>query len=355
LRPFFSIAVTTYDRQALLKETLLSISNQAFADFEVLVGNDFTEEPITTKLLGVDDPRVRIINNPRNLGEVGNLNALLRVSRGTYFALVADDDLLSPNYLQAAYDALIRFDFPNAVYTSFVNASAIPPSASNLEECTRVLSGREFLKSYLANELKVIGTMGVTNCEYLMKLGGFENVSGGRMALHTEYLQVVKIGLLEKVAYVDAPLVVYRVHEGSWGCSNDNFEEYKRSGVNLARLSIEYLRRPELVADFDENLTQLLKWLMGEYAAVARRTLGFGFGHMIGYFRWSRIYISSLKGSHLYWRAVRCLMRAEAWLFWSLCKQKFLALAPASFIKLAYSTRAVLQRDNGSKISHAKV
>jgi glycosyltransferase involved in cell wall biosynthesis len=344
LRPFFSIAITTYDRQALLKEALVSVSNQTFADFEVLIGNDLPEEPLSTKVLGVDDPRVRIINNPRNLGEVGNLNALLEISCGKYFALVADDDLLSPNYLQAAYEALIRFDFPKVVYTTFVNGSTIPPEASSFEGRIRVLSGREFLKSYLAHELKAIGTMGVFNREYLRKLDGFENVSGGRMALHTEYLQIVKTGLLEKVAYVDAPLVVYRVHEGSWGCTNREMDYYRRSEENLIRRSIVYLLEPELIQDFGRNLTQLLKLVLAEFSTVLRGQQVFHLHQFIGHLFYARRYVSSLKGSQSYWRAIWCLVKAEAWLVGALCKQKFLAVAPNSLIKLAYYFRSVLHR-----------
>ena len=39
--PFFSIGVTTYNRKELLKQTLISIINQTFTDFEVIVGNDY--------------------------------------------------------------------------------------------------------------------------------------------------------------------------------------------------------------------------------------------------------------------------------------------------------------------------
>ena len=355
LAPFFSIGVTTYDRVEMLIETLHSVLDQTFHDFEIIVGNDNTERRLTAEFLNLNDPRLRIVNHERNLGELGNMNELVRLSRGRYFTWLADDDLLAPRFLEAMHEALAKFDFPPCAFSSFTNGDHVPLTSREGPREIRVFSGSEFLKLYWSNQLAAIGTMGLFARDYLERTGGLEDVSGGKIALHTEYLHLVKLGLLDQVVYTNEPLVVYRVHEGSWGCSNDNFEEYKRSGANLARLSISYLGRPELLADFDQNLTQLLKWLMGEYVAVARRTLGFGFGHMIGYFRWSRIYISSLKGSPLYWRAVRCLMRAKAWLFWSLCKQKFLALAPASFIKLAYSTRAVLQRDNSSKISHAKV
>jgi len=353
--PFFTIAVTTFDRWELLKQALSSVLSQTFSDFEVVIGNDNPERRLTSEFLEVNDSRVRIVNHEQNLGELGNMNELVRLSRGRYFTWLADDDLLAPGFLEAIRDALTRFDFPPCVFTSFTLGDHVTVSASRGPADVRIFSGGEFLRQYWSNELHAIGTMGMFAKDYLERTGGLEDVSGGKVALHTEYLHLVKLGLLPEIVYINEPLVIYRVHEGSWGCSNDNFEEYKRSGANLARLSTRYLTRPELVADFDENLTQLLKWLMGEFVAVARRVRGFHFHNMAGYFVWSRIYISTLKGSGLYGRAVRCLMRAQAWLFSSLCKQQFLAWAPASLIKVAYSTRALLQRDDDSKISPAKV
>jgi glycosyltransferase involved in cell wall biosynthesis len=353
--PFFSIGITTYDRVEMLIETLHSVLDQTFADFEIVIGNDNPRRKITAKSLGVKDPRIQVVNHEHNLGELGNMNALVKLSRGNYFTWLADDDLLAPRFFEAMHDALVEFGLPTCAFTSFTNGDRVLANPAHSPGEARVYSGSEFLRLYWSQAISAIGTMGAFDREYLVRTGGLEDLSGGKIALHTEYLHLVKMGLLEKIVYVNQPLVVYRVHEGSWGCSNTNFEEYKRSGANLARRSVEYLRAPELIKDFDQNLTQMLRWLMGEFVAVARRTPGFHVYHLIGYFLWSRIYISSLKGSPLYGRAARCLFRAEAWLFWVLCKQKFLELAPAPFIKLAYSVRSLFQRRKGSSVSQVNV
>ncbi len=354
-QPFFSIGVTTYDRVEMLIETLHSVLDQTFADFEIIVGNDNPARQLTPEFLKLHDARVRIVNHERNLGELGNMNELVRLSRGRYFTWMADDDLLSPHFLEVMRDALTTFDFPACAFTSFILGDHVTVNNHRSPSEMHAFTGAEFLRRYWNGELQAIGTMGMFARDYLERTGGLEDVSGGNIALHTEYLHLVKLGLLERIVYIDEPLVIYRVHEGSWGCSNNNFERYKQSGANLARLSIAYLTMPQLKDDFDQNLTQLLKWLMGEYVAVARRTLGFGFRQMISYFRWSRIYISKLKGSRLYSRAVQCLIRAEVWLCWSLCKQKFLALAPQGMVRLAYSARSAVQRDGASSVSQVKI
>ena len=132
--PLFSIGVTTYNRRELLKQSLASIINQTFSDFEVIVGNDYTQEILSAEILGIQDPRIRFINHPQNLGEVGNMNALLEMSRGKYFTWQFDDDLYATNFLETVHSTLIKFNFPSRVFTShsFFYGSSFPKVAKNI-------------------------------------------------------------------------------------------------------------------------------------------------------------------------------------------------------------------------------
>jgi hypothetical protein len=57
--------------------------------------------------------KLRLIEQPRRLGWVGNVNALLTTVRTPYFSILAHDDALSPGYAAAAVGALERS--PSAV------------------------------------------------------------------------------------------------------------------------------------------------------------------------------------------------------------------------------------------------
>jgi hypothetical protein len=261
------------------------------------------------------------------------MNSMLALARGRYVTWIADDDLYAPNFLEAVNRALNRFDFPLALYTSFMFGSGIPEEAIPRNEC--LFRGAEFLRRYFADEVKAIGTMGVFDREYMVKLGGLEDLTGEPMALYSEYLQIVKTGLLDDVAYVDAPLIVYRPHQGSWGCTTVDVELFKGAGENLSPKCIEILRRPELIQDFDQNLTRFLRRLMNEFINIAKENPSQAFDdwQLLKYLVYSRRYINSLKGSRLYWRAVRCLERIAAEIFWPVAKRWMLARAPAKWAR----------------------
>ncbi|MBA4385639.1 MAG: hypothetical protein C0410_12950 [Anaerolinea sp.] len=281
--PFFSIGVTTYNRHELLKQTLLSISAQTFTDFEVIVGNDYTQETLSAEMLGIDDPRIRFVNYPENLGELGNMNALLAMARGRYFTWQSDDDLYEADFLHAIHSALIKYNFPLAAFGSYRNVYEIGEKMPllNLSEVKsrpihmKVFSGRQFLRLYLSGKLKALGLCGAFDIEYLRRTGGVEQLCESHYALYSEHLLLVRAGLLEKVAYIDTPLVNYRVHAGSWGSTTTDLELHAQAGRTLVGKSAVVLRHPVLQDNFQRNISAIYKLAFRKYVERCAMLDGF--------------------------------------------------------------------------------
>lgn len=345
MAPLFTIAVTTFDRLELLKQTISSVLSQTFGDFEVIIGNDNPARKLSPEILGISDPRLRVINNETNLGEFSNMNSLLQSGRGRYFTWLADDDEYAPRFLEAIHEALLKYDYPACVFTSFQNigdAAVINPARVFSGE-TQLLSGRDFIRRYLAREIETVGTMSMCETSYLKALGGLGDVSADGKGYYCEYLQILRAAKQEQICYIDAPLMYFRIHERSWSASlNTDLEQYKRAAKNLIAAGIEVFQMPALIDDFDQNLTNMLRWFLGEFAAFFRRGGGLPFATLLRFFSSARAYLRPLRGSRLYWRSVRSLINAEVWLFWAVCKQKFLGVAPEWMIDFAYAVRKVL-------------
>jgi len=260
--PLFSFGITTYNQPDLLKHALLSILDQTFSDFEVIVGNDNPRENLSPERFGLDDPRIRFVNHPENLGELGNMNALLAMSHGRYFTWLADDDFYAPDFLETLHAALTRFDFPPCVFTSYVmqdESGVWDDKHDRFTGKSLRLHGSEFVRMYLGGKIRAIGTCGMFEAKYIRDMGGVEKLGKGPFALYSEYLLLMKAGLLHQVVYIDSPLVTYRVHENSWGSSNLDLEEYKGAGRQLIRKSAEIFEDPAMVEDYRRNLADISK------------------------------------------------------------------------------------------------
>ena len=68
--PFLSICISIYNSEKYIEMAILSVINQSFQDFEIIIVNDFSNDKtynIITKLQN-EDNRIRIFNNTKNLG-----------------------------------------------------------------------------------------------------------------------------------------------------------------------------------------------------------------------------------------------------------------------------------------------
>lgn len=274
IRPFFSIGVTTYNRHKLLRETLNSVLSQDFTNFEVIVGNDYTEEVLTGDQLGISDPRVRFINHPHNLREVGNMNALLDAAHGRYFTWLFDDDLFEPGYLRSAHEVLVKEGFPHVVFPKYriLHEDASYQPVKVIPGETIQLTGRDFLRKYFSRNLNIISTTGFFDrVNFKKSIKGVEELCDSAIGLYCEYLLLVKCALLGKIVCLDDPYVVFRAHSDSWGASNAELHKYHQGGERLIIRCSEVLREIVLRQDFDRHLIGFCKIHLSNFCFVAMR------------------------------------------------------------------------------------
>jgi glycosyltransferase involved in cell wall biosynthesis len=102
--PLFSVIVPTYGRPRFLREALDSVRRQTVEDFECIVVDDGSPEPVSV----TDDPRYRLIRRPRNGGPAAARNTGISQARGRYLTFLDDDDVYTPERLALALDGLGR-------------------------------------------------------------------------------------------------------------------------------------------------------------------------------------------------------------------------------------------------------
>jgi len=297
-KPFFSIGVTTYDRPALLKETLESITRQTFTDFEILVGNDNPGNKLSGELLGIDDSRISFINRPSNLGELGNMNALLDAGRGRYFTWLADDDLYFPGFLQAIHCMLEQHGPFDCVFTNFAVGDQYPMNVNIV--CDRshfkILKGEQFLERYLDRSLNVIGCYGVFDTNYLRQIGGIKHLGNG-FSPYADNLLAVQAAKNARIGYVDSPLVFFRTHSGSISLTSPDVYAYSSAQEDFLLRSMDVFRDEGVAGDDQLYLFLLLKWCIRDFATVVQRSGAIRIGTLHEYFLVIAPYVRRLQGT----------------------------------------------------------
>jgi len=346
-KPFFSIGVPTYHRKDLLKQTLLSILKQTFTDFDVIVMNDFPDETISHKIFGIEDPRIRFFNHKHNIGELENMNSLLNFAQGRYFTWIFDDDPCAPTFLSEVNSALTKFNFPLAVYTAYTSiyGTGTHRFKKSYDGQSVLFSGRDFLKSYLSGRLKVLGCSGCYNTYYLKSIGGVQKLTNGLMALHSEYLLLIRSGLLSEIAYIYAPLVSCRIHENSWSCSNNEVELFKQGGINLIRESMKVFLQDELKEDFFENLSSILKSVISSVVVkIIMYSNQLDTREIQQYIALIEKEFNPLKGSAFYTNAISSLNTAYKNMPWYISKARIKMLLPHRYLKFVHMVLSTVSR-----------
>jgi len=115
--PLVTIVIPTYNRAALLRETLDSVSAQTFRDYEIVVVDDGSTDHTAQMIARRAEP-IRYFRQ-RNEGASSARNHGLREARGSLVAFLDSDDLWLPEYLQACVELLSRRDEVAMVYCDF--------------------------------------------------------------------------------------------------------------------------------------------------------------------------------------------------------------------------------------------
>ena len=96
--PSVSVLIPAYQSQAFISETLNSLSNQVFRDFQVLVSidksDDDTKQIIENWSQNHKNIPTRIFYQTHRLGWKKNVNFLLEKCKTKYFMVMPHDDIL---------------------------------------------------------------------------------------------------------------------------------------------------------------------------------------------------------------------------------------------------------------------
>jgi glycosyltransferase involved in cell wall biosynthesis len=100
LKPLVTVFIPVYNAELYLNETIDSILNQTFIDFELLAIDDGSTDRSLAILNSYDDPRIRIERNDKNKGRPYTRNRGVQLASGEYFAVLDADDLAEKNRLE---------------------------------------------------------------------------------------------------------------------------------------------------------------------------------------------------------------------------------------------------------------
>lgn len=99
-RPSVDVFVLTYNRAALLRETLKSFSQQTDNDFTVTVLDNGSTDGTAAVVAEFNELNIRYVPSKENVPVITNFNLAQNLSKAEWTLVFHDDDLVHPDYVR---------------------------------------------------------------------------------------------------------------------------------------------------------------------------------------------------------------------------------------------------------------
>lgn len=101
-----TICIPFYNAQNTIRDCILSILNQTYTEFNVLLIDDGSTDNSIETIKDLLDPRFTLINNKINQGLIFSLNRAVNMCKTKYIARMDADDIMHPSRLQLQFQFL---------------------------------------------------------------------------------------------------------------------------------------------------------------------------------------------------------------------------------------------------------
>lgn len=244
-----SICIPTYNGEEYLRECLDSALYQTYYNTEILIVDDCSSDgtiAIAQEYAALDD-RVRIVQNKKNAGLVGNWENCIREAKGDWLKFLFQDDVLTPTCIEKMYAGCVEHNSPIAVCRrNFIIEFNADPAirsffqkdvvkAEQFIEKQQFVSGQDL--SGLINERLLNNFLGEPSSLFfhkkVLKEYGSFNIELSQML---DYEFTIRVATNTGFVFLPEALSYFRVHGGAE--SNKNRSDDR---AEAKRVKIEYV------------------------------------------------------------------------------------------------------------------
>jgi len=167
MNPKISVVMSVYNGEKHLRESIESILNQTFTDFEFIIVNDGSTDNSLEIIKSYDDERIKIINNEENIGLTKSLNKAIKQARGVYIARQDADDISLSNRLELQFKFLEKHPevalLGTGIYVIDENGDEIEKRIMHPNPKRSLLKGNRFIHGSVMFRKSVIDELGAYN------------------------------------------------------------------------------------------------------------------------------------------------------------------------------------------------
>lgn len=252
--PKVSVLMTAFNRADFIAESIQSVLNSSFQNFELIVVDDGSTDNTVeiARSFAHLDSRVKVYVNEKNLGDYNNRNYAATLGTGKYIKYLDSDDLIYPHGLEVMVRGMENFPDAGIGIMSQDNQDVQPyPFCLSPQEA--------YQKHFFQKGFFLVGpTALIMHRERFLSVGSF---SGKRFVGDTEL--VLRMARNWPVVKLSSSLVFWRIHEGQeFQLGHSSLNAYLEAELPLYEAEINH---PECPLSTSEK-QRILSYLRAMYS-----------------------------------------------------------------------------------------
>lgn len=252
MTPKVSIAIPAY-KSMFLRQAIESVLRQTFSDWELVIVNDVSPEPVSEIVKEYTDTRIRYYVNETNIGmddPAVNWNRCLELAQGEFFCLLCDDDYYEPAFLEEML----------ALTDKYPDVSVFRSRAKIIDENNQVLdyypsspeweSGPDYIWHKESDVRRQTISEFLFRRKHIFDLGGYSSLP---KAWFADEMSVYRFAQKNGIASVNHSLCLFRISKLNISCNDGR---YIKQRVEACNIFFEWLE--QFITRWDEEYARLV-------------------------------------------------------------------------------------------------
>ena len=205
-----SVILPAYNCEKFIGKAIQSVLQQTFTDFELIIINDGSTDNTESIIHAYTDPRIVYLKNSENKGLIYSLNSAISLAKGKYIARMDADDICLPERLARQKTFLDRHEDVVVVASTIDFINDNEEKTGNWDLDRQTITPEQIKKAMLKQNCIAHPTV-MMRSEIIKQLKYKEYQKS--IEDYDLWLRLLNRGF--KIAKLDEPLLLYRVHDTS--------------------------------------------------------------------------------------------------------------------------------------------
>jgi glycosyltransferase involved in cell wall biosynthesis len=230
--PTISVVIPVYNGERTILETIKSVLNQTFSDFELIIINDGSHDQTLEMVERIQDSRLKVFSYA-NAGLSASRNRGVYHACGEYISFIDADDLWTPDKLEAQLRVLQENPKAGVAYswTNYIDESGHFCRRGSYITATGNVHAKLLLVNFLEN-----GSNPLICRQALIEVGGFEE----SLLAAEDWDMWLRLAARYDFVCVPSPQILYRVSANSMSTNI-----LKQEVATLAVIEQAFAQAPE--------------------------------------------------------------------------------------------------------------